>query len=165
MAKYYYNPATRTCGVRQTIECTLTTDQYYESAKCWFRHAVKAGDVYQDRYKCHTPKVVNNIEELSELMKQSGFSGYRQFIDTDGNLYGIHQEGAFEFAPLEHNGQHTDTEINWATCFFFTEEAALAFGESLNAGHKHEDGYFRWYKPQYHEELDTWSIDYHRYAD
>lgn len=165
MAKFYYNPATRTCGAKQTIRCTLTTDPYYESEKRWFWHSVKAGDVYQDSFKHLTPRVVNTIEELSEMVKQAGFSGFVRFIDAKGNLYDLHQTGAFEFAPLEHDGQHSDAGINWATRFFFTEEAAQAFGESLNAGRKHEDGYFRWDTPEYHEDLDTWSVHYHCYAD
>ncbi len=165
MAKFYYNPATRTRGPKLTIRYTLTTDQYYESEKHWFWDAVKAGDVYQDSFKRLTPKVVNTIEELSEMVKQAGFSGGVRFIDAEGNLYELHQIGAFEFAPLERDGQRADTGINWATRFFFTEEAARAFGESLNAGRKHEDGYFRWDKPEYHEDLDTWSVRYHCYAD
>lgn len=165
MAKFYYNPATRTCGVTQTIECTLTTDSYYESKKRWFWHAMKAGDVYQDPFKHFAPKVVNTIEELCEMMKQAGFSGIANFIDAAGNLYSIHQSGAFEFAPLEHDGQHSSAGINWATCYFFTKEAAQAFGENLNAGRKQEDGYFRWDAPQYNEDLDTWSVHYHCFAD
>ena len=165
MAKFYYNPATHACGVKQTIKCTLITDPDYNEAKKWAWHAVKAGEVYQDPFKHLSPKVVNTIDELSEMMKQAGFSGSRYFIDTDGNLYEIYQTGAFEFAPLENDGQRADSGINWATRFFFTEEAAQAFGEGLNAGRKHEDGYFRWDKPQYHEELDTWSVHYHCYAD
>ena len=165
MAKYFYNPTTRTCGPKLTIVCTHTTDPRYEDEKRWFWHAVKAGDVYQDPFKHLTPKVVNTIEELSEMVKQAGFSGFERFIDAEGNLYDLHQTGAFEFAPLERDGQHSDAGINWSTCFFFTEEAALAFGEGLNAGRKHEDGYFRWERPQYHEELDTWSVHYHCYAD
>lgn len=165
MAKYYYNSATRTCGPKLTIVCTHTTDQRYEEEKRWFWHAVKAGDVYRDPFGHLTPKVVNTIEELSEMVKQAGFSGFERFIDAEGNLYDLHQTGAFEFAPLEHDGQHSDAGINWSTCFFFTEEAAQAFGKSLNAGRKPEDGYFRWDKPQYHEDLDTWSVHYHCYAD
>lgn len=165
MAKFYFNPATRTCGPKQTIKCTLTTDPYYEAEKRWFWHTVKAGDVYQDSFKRLSPRVVNTIEELSEMVKQAGFSGGVRFIDADGNLFEINQTGAFEFAPLERDGQRADTGINWSTRFFFTREAAQAFGESLNAGRKHEDGYFRWDKPEYHEDLDTWSVRYHCYAD
>lgn len=165
MAKFYYNPATRTCGVKQTIKCTKVTDPHYEWEKQWAWHAVKAGEIYQDPFKCFAPQVINTVEELGILMKQAGFSGSREFIDAEGNIYCINQTGAFEFAPLEHDGQHSDAGINWATCFFFTKEAAQAFGESLNAGHKPEDGYFRWDKPQYHEDLDTWSVHYHCYAD
>lgn len=165
MAKFYYNPATRTCGVKQTIKCTLTTSPHYEAEKKWYWHAMKAGEVYQDPFKHLGPTVVNTIEELCEMMKQSGFSGGRYFIDANGNLYDVHQIGAFDFAPLEHDGQHADTGINWATRFFFTEEAALAFGKSLNEGRKPDEGYFRWDKPEYHEDLDTWSVHYHCYAD
>ena len=165
MAKFYYNPATRTCGPKQTIRCTLTTDPHYEAEKRWYWHAVKAGDTYQDPFKHLTPKVVNTIEELSEMVKQAGFSGGLYFIDVEGNLYDLHQTGAFEYAPLERDGQYSDAGINWSTKFFFTEEAALAFGDGLNAGRKHEDGYFRWERPQYHEDLDTWSVCYHNYAD
>ena len=165
MAKFYYNPETRTRGVKQTIKCTLTTDPYYEAEKRWFWDTVKAGDVYQDSFKRLSPRVVNTIEELSEMVKQAGFSGGVRFIDADGNLFEINQIGAFEFAPLEKDGQRADTGINWSTRFFFTRETAQAFGESLNAGRKHEDGYFRWDKPEYHEDLDTWSVHYHCYAD
>lgn len=165
MAKYYYNSETRACGARQTVSSILTTDPCYESEKKWFWHAVKAGDMYQDPFKHLTPKVVNTIEEMSEMVKLAGFSGSALFIDAEGTLHKIYQEGAFEFAPLEHDGQRADTGINWATKFFFTKEAAQAFGESLNAGRKHEDGYFRWDDPEYHEELDTWSVHYHCFVD
>lgn len=165
MAKYYYNSETRTCGVNQTVSCTLTTDPHYEAEKRRFWYAVKAGDEYQDPFKHFAPKTINTIEELCEVVKQAGFSGSEKFIAADGTLYAIYQEGAFEYAPLEHDGQHSDAGINWATKFFFTKEAAQAFGESLNAGRKHEDGYFRWDDPEYHEELDTWSVHYHCYAD
>lgn len=164
MSKFYYNPTTRTCSAKQTVRCTLTTDPHYASEKKWFWHAIKAGDVYKYPYKHIAPTVVNTIDELCELIRQSDFSGFKRFIDAEGNLYDIHQEASFEFAPLEYDGQHS-AGINWATKYFFTEEAALAFGERLNAGRKPEDGYFRWDTPEYHEDLDTWSVHYHCYAD
>ena len=163
MFKYYYNPETRNnIGATQSISVTKVDDPSYQSEKTWYNWAIKAGDVFESPCEVIEQVVINSVEDLCDAMKRAGYSGGERFIAANGDLYAIHQNGAFEYGPLEYDGQDADFGINWAMKFFFTKEAAQAFGESLNADRKPNEDYRRWDEPLYHEELDTWSVRYHR---
>lgn len=162
MKKYYYNPETRNVGATQYVSVTKVDDPCYESEKTWYRWAIKAGDTFKDPFETIEPVVINNVEDLCDAMKRAGYSGGERFIAANGDLYAVNQNGTFEYGPLEYDGQDADFGINWAMKFFFTCEAAQTFGESLNADRKPNEDYRRWDAPLYHEELDTWSVRYHR---
>lgn len=153
MTKYFYNASTTDAKyVHQYITSYKPGSPEYEHEMVWARFATKAGDIFKVTFHPELNKRVNTLEEFAEVVKAAGFSGSERFIDKDGTLYEIHQNGAFEYSPLEYDGQHDFTGINWATAWFFTEEAALAF----ECGSSQRD------RPQYHEDLDTWSVHYHR---
>ena len=162
MYKYYYNPETRNnIGATQSISVTKVDDPCYESQKIWHRWGFKPGDTFKDPFEglrpvTIEPVVIHTVDDLCAAMKQVNYTGRERFTAENGDLYTINQNGAFEYGPLAYDGQDADFGINWAMKFFFTKEAAQTFGESLNAEGR------RWDAPRYHEELDTYSVRYHR---
>lgn len=154
MSTYYYNPATREAHVNQTVSTIPATDTFYAfNAKL----ATKAHTIYTDPFK-HIEVQVDSLQDMLHAMELCNFSGHEDFLDEDGTLYSIYQEGSWAYQPLTEDGL-TSPGINWGTQWFLTKEAADAFCCELS------DKCLRYDDPEYHEDLDTWSVHYHYYVD
>lgn len=153
--KFFYNPEVIEAGyTHQTVKAYKPGSTIYEREMHYAFSFHKAGDVIHDPFNRVPDFPVNDLDDFLTYCDGHGASGIFRFIDQDRILYEIHQTGAFEYGVLEEDGQRGCDGINWATAWFFTEAAALKFGQEC--GHRHDE-------PRYHEDLGTWSVHYHQF--